>query len=102
MGTFEGLREELSGLPSVSGAVPSDILLLPEAIRGIMRAMVKRALTPADLSAALNLPPDEAQQLADILVAKGFLQSQAQTGGNGVAYRVSFARTAHRDIPLDL
>jgi hypothetical protein len=100
--TFEGLRSELVGLQKVEGITPVDILLLPEAIQRAVRRMLRSALTSQELAEELRLPAGEAQQLADILVDKGFLQVQARADGAGVAYKVYFARMHRHDIPLEL
>ncbi len=102
VGTFEGLRAELAGLPRVEGIAPSDILSLPEAIRGTMKKMLRQVLATTDLANELKLSTDEAQQVAEILVEKGILLALARADGAGFVYRVYFARMQRHDIPLDL
>ena len=102
VGTFEGLQAELTGFPKVDGITGTDILLLPEALRGILKKMLRQVLSTTDLADALKLSPDEAQQLADILVDKGVLQTQGRADGGGFVYKIYFARTQRHDIPFDL
>ncbi len=102
MATFEGLQAELAGLKKVDGITPVEILVLPQALQGALRKMVKTALTSEELAGELHLTTAESQQLADILVAKGFLRVQPRADGDGVAYKVYFARMPRHDIPVDL
>ncbi len=102
MGTFEGLQTELVGLDKVDGISPVDILMLPKAIQSAVRKMLRKALTAQELADELSLPVSEAQQLADILVDKGFLLTEVRADDHRVIYKVYFAHVHKHEIPLDL
>ncbi len=102
MATFEGLQAELAGLKKVDGITPVEILVLPQALHAPLRKMVKTALTSEELAGELQLTAAETRQLANMLVDKGYLRVQPQADGDGVAYRVCFARVPRHDIPADL
>ncbi len=107
MATFERLRTEIAQLEEIDGVTPVEILSLPAALHRAFRQMVKRALTAQELASELQLSLAEAQQVAELLVEKGFLKksllkAQPEANGPGPAYRVQFARMRKHDIPLDL
>jgi hypothetical protein len=100
--TFETLEAELALLDSVNGITPVDILLLPEALRPVMRKMLRRAIALPELAGDLLLAEAEAQQVANTLVQNGFLQAQGEGDRAGVVYKVHFARMHAHDIPPEL
>ena len=102
MTTFETLEAQLAGLDSVKGITPVDILLLPEALRPVMRKMLRRAIKLPELAGDLLLPEAKAQQVADILVQKGFLLAQSEGDRAEVVYKVYFARMRAHDVPSEL
>jgi hypothetical protein len=102
LSTFETLAAELIGLNSVEGITPVDILLLPAALRPAMRKMLRNAITVPELAGELRVTEAEARQIAEILVQKGFLQTQEGEDGAGVAYKVRFARMPAHNIPPEL
>jgi hypothetical protein len=100
--TFETLAAGLAGLDSVDGITPVDILLLPKALRPAVRKMLRRAVVLPELAGELLLTEAEARQIADILVQKGFLQTEHGSDPAGVAYKVRFARMHAHNIPPEL
>ena len=102
MTTFETLAAQLAGLDSVNGITPVEILLLPEALRPVMRKMLRRAVSLPEFAGDLLLSEAQAQQIAAVLVQKGFLKPQSEGNGPSVAYRVHFARRHAHDIPPEL
>jgi hypothetical protein len=100
--TFQALEAQLAGLDSVNGITPVDILLLPEALRPVVRRMLRRAVALPELAAELVLSESEARQVADTLVQKGFLQTQGEEDSEGVVYKVHFSRMHAHNIPPEL
>ena len=102
MVTFEILKQQLIALDQVQGITPVDILTLPGAVQSSMRKMLKVAMPLGALATDLHLTLDEARQIGDLLVGKGYLRSEESADGSGTLYRVRFARMRTHDIPLDL
>lgn len=101
MATFERLWQQLGELRQVNGITPVDILQLPEELHGVVRKMVRQAVSLQELSAELMLPLDQTHLIADLLVAKGFLRTEDRVEGD-FHYRILFARMHTHHIPLDL
>jgi hypothetical protein len=98
---FADLQRQLAELAPVKGIAPVDILQLPAAVTPAVRRMMRHGLTLAELAQELELSLDEAHQVGDLLVEKGFLTSQQGDSG-GVTYRVYFARMRGQNITVDL
>ncbi len=100
---FARLQQALARLEKVKGVTPVEILELPSPLDEIVREMMRRGrLTLDELAAKLELAPEEARQLAELLIEKGFLQTEERQENGGVLYKVYFARMRGRNIPLDL
>ena len=104
MTAFSELVSQVAALdPFPNGITPVDILQLPDpldlAVRKIMRQGPK---TAADLMSEIGLSENETQELAELLVLKGFLQSEELESSAKKTYKVFFARMRGRNIPLDL
>ena len=102
MTTFVDLQRQLAELAPVKGIAPVDILQLPAAITPVIRKMMRHGLTLAELAQELDLSLDQARQVGDLLVDKGFLTSQQQDDSGDTIYKVYFARMRGQNIAVDL
>jgi hypothetical protein len=99
---FADLQSQLAELAPVKGIAPVDILQLPAAITPAVRKMMRHGLTLAELAQELDLSLDQARQVGDLLVDKGFLTSQQQGNSSDLVYKVYFARMRGQNIAIDL
>jgi hypothetical protein len=99
---FTDLQRQLAELAPVKGIAPVDILQLPVAITPAVRKMMRHGLTLAELAQELDLGLDQARQVGDLLVDKGFLTSQQQGDSGDTIYKVYFARMRGQNIAVDL
>jgi hypothetical protein len=102
MTAFADLQRQLAELAPVKGIAPVDILQLPAAITPAVRKMMRHGLTLAELARELDLSLDQARQVGDLLVDKGFLTSQQQGDSGATIYKVYFARMRGQNIAVDL
>jgi len=102
MTAFADLQRQLAELAPVKGIAPVDILQLPAAITPAVRKMMRHGLTLAELAQELDLSLDQARQVGDLLVDKGFLTSQQQGDSGDIIYKVYFARMRGQIIAVDL
>jgi hypothetical protein len=102
MTAFADLQRQLAELAPVKGIAPVDILQLPTAITPAVRKMMRHGLTLAELAQEVDLSLDQARQVGDLLVDKGFLTSQQQGDSGDTIYRVYFARMRGQNIAVDL
>lgn len=101
MTIFTDLQQQLAELQPVKGIAPVDILSLPDALATMVRKMMRGGMTLSALAADLELPLDQARQVGDVLVEKGYLTSEGAES-DGVTYRVYFARMRGHNIAIDL
>ena len=99
---FADLQRQLAELAPVKGIAPVDILQLPAAITPAIRKMMRHGLTLAALAQELDLSLDQARQVGDLLVDKGFLTSQQPGDSGDTIYKVHFARMRGQNIAVDL
>ena len=107
MTTFADLEQQLAQLQAVKGIAPVDVLSLPDLLAAVVRKMIRGGMTLSVLAGELGLPQDQARQVGDVLVEKGYLTTEgAETRdgavGDGVTYRVYFARMRGQTIAVDL
>lgn len=104
MVNFHTLRQQLENIPFIQGISPVDVLALPNSIGKIIRKMTREnCLTIEQIADELDLGLDEAKDIADLLVDKGYLKSETQQkDADSPLYRVYYARMRKRNIPLDL
>jgi hypothetical protein len=96
---FEPLKQQLTALDRVDGVTPVEILVLPEGLQSSFRKLLKGNLTLSELAGELHVSEDHARQLADILVDKGFLQSEQRPEDGLSVFSVRFARMRPRRTP---
>jgi len=99
---FADLQRQLVELTPVKGVAPVDILELPAAVTPAVRKMMRRGLTLAELASELDLPVEQAREVGEILVAKGFLTSQRDANLGDPVYKVYFTRKRGQNISIDL
>jgi hypothetical protein len=102
MMAFADLQRQLAELAPVKGISPVDILQLPDAVTPAVRKMMRHGLTLAELAQELDLSLDQARQVGDMLVEKGFLTNQPQGDSGDLIYKVYFARMRGQNIAVDL
>ena len=101
MMTFADLEQQLAQLQPVKGIAPVDVLSLPDSLAAVVRKMMRGGMTLSALAGELGLPLDQARQVGDVLVAKGYLTTEGAEN-DGVTYKVYFARMRGQTIAVDL
>ncbi len=101
MTAFADLLQQLAQLQPVKGIAPVEVLSLPDSLAAVVRKMMRGGMTLSALADELGLPLDQAQQVGDVMVAKGYLTSEGAES-DCVTYRVYFARMRGQNIALDL
>ena len=103
MNTFASLLQEANQLQQVKSVGPADLITLSNSLAGLMRtAMRQGPLGVGDLARELRLPPEEANQIGQVLVAKGFLIAEHQPADGSVIFRANLGRTRSRTVSPDL
>jgi predicted ArsR family transcriptional regulator len=103
MENFDALLERLAQLEKVNGITPVDILQLPQPLDVVVREMMRKGgMALAELASRLDLSMAETRRLGELLIEKGFLQSEDREESEGVVYKVYLARIRGRNISLDL
>ena len=101
MTAFADLQQQLAQLQPVKGIAPVDVLSLPGWLAAVVRKMMRGGMPLSALAGELGLPLDQARQVGDVLVEKGYLTS-AGAASDGVTYRVYFARMRGQNIAGNL
>jgi hypothetical protein len=101
MTTFEDLEQQLAHLQSVKGIAPVEVLGLPDALAAVVRKMMRGGMTLSVLAGELGLPLDQARQVGDVMVEKGYLTCEGAES-EGITYKVYFARMRRQNIAVDL
>lgn len=101
MTTFADLQQQLAQLQPVKGIAPVDALSLPGALAAVIRKMMRGGMTLSVLAGELGLSLDEARQVGDMMVEKGYLTCEGSES-DGVRYKVYFARMRGHNIAVDL
>jgi hypothetical protein len=96
--SFDTLRQEVEGLKPVSGISPDEIVSLPEDLHSAFRRMLKGPISLDELASELGLAEDQAGEIGQLLVDRGYLQYEASDPGV-TRFRVRFARMRTRSIP---
>jgi hypothetical protein len=102
---FAAVLEMVGRLDEVEGVTMLNVYELPEGLAHILTEVMRgRSLTVAEFGEVLSLTAVQAEQLGDLLVRKGFLQTRQQMddGADGEAgtkfYRVQFERPKRRNM----
>ncbi len=101
--TFEYLRQEIETRTKVKGITPIDMLGLPAPLGDIFDKIMRRGLmTVEEMSGELDLAHEEADQLARLLVDKGYLRPIDGVTGKEYAYQIRFAIKRKRRLPRNI
>ena len=97
---YNSLLQELNEIPQVEGVVPTSILELPESVGLLLRTLMRQgSMTVHELAAFFEVTENQANELGELLVAKGYLMYDANNADEGQVYRVFYARMRNRNIP---
>jgi septum site-determining protein MinD len=100
---FARLREAAAQLKPVAGLLPMDLLAVPAPLGGFFRQLIRSGSAPLPhIAAALRCDLDQARQVSDVLVEKGYLRPGDPAADGQMTYRVRLAASRPRKIPLDL
>ena len=103
MDKYQVMYQELQEIPSVDGIAPTDVLSLPEHFERLLRTLMRKgSMTVEEVANELDLPVNQAQNLGDVLIEKGYLRAEGGGPDTGPVYRVYFARVRKRNIPAGL
>ena len=103
MGMFDTLRDELVNASRVSSLSMIDVMALPDPLRRVMTGFLRTGpFTAHDLRAELGLEGAQAEELASLLLEKGYLRIEPGAAGPDITYRISLGRTRGRNVPLSL
>ena len=103
MADFEQLHTAIAALPTVAGIVPVDLLSVPQPLGGAIRGLVRnKAMDTDELAEVIGVTPDEARQLIDLLVEKGYLLTVDGDSGDRPRFCIRYARASKHNIPADL
>ncbi|MEZ4610003.1 MAG: hypothetical protein R2838_07100 [Caldilineaceae bacterium] len=93
MADFEQLHTAIAALPTVAGIVPVDLLSVPQPLGGAIRGLVRnKAMDTDELAEVIGVTPDEARQLIDLLVEKGYLLTVDGDSGDRPRFCIRYAR----------
>ena len=101
MTTFADLEQQLAQLQPVKGIAPVDVLSLPDSLAAVVRKMLRGGMTLSALADELGVSLEQARQVGDALVEKGYLTTEGAEN-DGVTYKVYFARMRRQNIAVDL
>ena len=91
---FDRLRQELEQRARSDGIASSEVLMLPDPLSKVLNAILRRGpRTLGELAGNFQLSADEMRQIAELLIDKGILASEARAEDGELLYRVRLART---------
>lgn len=103
MGMFDTLRDELVSISRVTSVSMVDVMALPDPLRRVMTGFLRSGpFTVRDLRTELGLDGAQAEELAGLLLEKGYLRIEPGAVGRDITYRISLGRTRGRNVPLSL
>ena len=101
MGLFNRLQGELDARERSQGLRMSDLLVLPEALAGVLQWMLRQGgVTLTDVTAFLDQDETAARTVLATLVEKGFVREIEMRGET--TYRVRLAPVRGRKLPEGL
>jgi predicted ArsR family transcriptional regulator len=101
MGIFGRIQSEIDAREKQDGITPADLLDLSEPLRRLMNRITREGeLTAEAASEHVGEPLDNARQMLDALVEKGYLEREQRE--QGWVYRTRFARKRGREIPAGI
>lgn len=103
METFDIIRDELDRVSRVESLSMVDVMALPDPLRQAMTGFVRKGpFTARDLSTELGLEAAQAEEIAALLLKKGYLRIEPGAADHEITYRISLGRVRGRNVPLDL
>lgn len=97
---FERMRRELEGWSQSDGVSPSTLLQLSEPLRSTLKGIMRRgSMNFAELADGLRLDADESGVIAELLVARGLLESSTEGSGGDEVYRLRRGRSHRPKAP---
>lgn len=103
METFDLLRAEIDSVARVESLSVVDLMALPDPLRqAVTGFMRKGAFTVHDVCAELGLEKAQAEELAGLLLEKGYLRIEPDAAIHEITYRISLGPIRRRNIPLNL
>ncbi len=94
----ERIRRELAKRPKAEGVTPADIAELSNPLRATLNKLLREnGMALDELAASLGLEDEnEARQIAELLVEKGFLEPGEKRADDQIFYALHFAHKATR------
>ena len=102
MGIFGHIKDEIEGREKREGGItPADLLDLSPLLRQVMRRIMREGELSAEAAAELlEESPENAVQMLNALVEKGYLDREERE--EGWIYRTRFAHKRGREIPAGI
>ncbi|EFO79968.1 hypothetical protein OSCT_2178 [Oscillochloris trichoides DG-6] len=92
---YQQLLDELAGYTGEGGVTPSDLLSLPDGLRRLLTWLTRHGnVGVEDLCHEVGCEQEQAQNVADTLIARGLLVAEEHAGQ--VRYSVRMARVRTR------
>lgn len=102
---FDTLWEELNALQKAQGLTPADVITLPPRLSSLLRHLLTGdGMTRQALAEELHITPEQAAQVGNLLVEKGFFAhvDNEENDVSEVRYNARWPRTRRRNIPAEL
>jgi DNA-binding MarR family transcriptional regulator len=97
---FDRLQDEIDSREQQEGISPADLLDLPPGLASVIKKIVRRnGMKLSEVAEALEQTPEEAQQMLDELLKKGYVR-QVEVK-NEIWYKARFAQKRGRELPQD-
>lgn len=101
MGIFGRIQSEIEAREKHEGITPADLLDLSEPLRRLMSRITREGEMTVEVAAEqVGESPENAREMLDALVEKGYLEREARE--EGWVYRTRFARKRGREIPAGI
>ena len=101
MGIFDHIQKEIETRESQDGITPADLLSLSTPLRRLMNRITREgSLTVQAAAEHIEGSVDNAREMLDALVEKGYLERVEQDAG--WVYRTRFARKRGRELPAGI
>ncbi len=102
-GVFERLCKEVTKRPALDGITPIDMFGLPKPLNSGFDLIMRRGVLPlSEWAEVLTLQKTEAENLANMLVDKGYLMANMLTADSEPVYKIRFAMTRRRRVSGDI
>lgn len=100
---FEELYQEISKYPTREGISQVEIINLPSPLAAVFGKIIRQgSISERGFAADLNITAEQARQLAQLLVSKGYLTAVPADTGDEQTYQLNFNRQRSRRVPTDI